>query len=91
MRGSRLLPREKPASDRSIQGRFGAALEWRLWPCRVSITDFKAGGRLVSTLAEVKGLAHAWSGGTGTAPNNDPLGADASRMAWGFAAKQFSA
>ncbi len=57
----------------------------------MSITDFKAGGRLVSTLVEVKGLAHAWSGGTGTAPNSDPRGPDASRMAWGFAAKQFSA
>ena len=56
----------------------------------MSITDFKAGDRLVATLAEVDGLPHAWSGGTGKLPNSDPRGPDVSRMIWGFAARQFS-
>jgi poly(hydroxyalkanoate) depolymerase family esterase len=57
----------------------------------VSITDFKVQGRLVATLAEVERLAHAWSGGTGKAPNSDARGPDASRMVWAFAARQFAA
>ncbi len=37
----------------------------------------------------VRGLAHAWSGGAAQLPFSDPLGPDASRMAWAFAAAQF--
>ena len=55
------------------------------------ITDFKADGRLVARLAEVERLAHAWSAGSGKGPDSDPLGPDASRMVWSFAAQQFSA
>lgn len=55
----------------------------------MQVTDFKQRGRTVATLAEVEGLGHAWSGGVATAPFGDAQGPDASRMVWGFAAKQF--
>ncbi len=50
--------------------------------------DWHADGRLVTTLVEVAGLAHAWSGGA-RGKASDPQGPDASRMAWSFARKQF--
>ncbi len=55
----------------------------------MSVTDFKHRGRLVATLAMVRGLAHAWSGGAASQPFSDARGPDASRMAWAFAARQF--
>ena len=55
-----------------------------------TITDFKAGRRLVSTLCEVKGLGHAWSGGASGCNYSDPKGPDASRMIWSFVKKQFA-
>lgn len=54
------------------------------------ITDFKVGGRLVSTLCEVRGLSHAWSGGASGCSFSDPKGPDASRMIWTFVSKQFT-
>lgn len=54
------------------------------------VTDFKAGSRLVSTLCEVRGLGHAWSGGAKGRSYSDPKGPDASRMIWTFASKQFA-
>jgi poly(hydroxyalkanoate) depolymerase family esterase len=54
------------------------------------ITDFKVGGRLVSTLCEVRGLSHAWSGGASGCSYSDPKGPDASRMIWTFVSKQFT-
>jgi poly(hydroxyalkanoate) depolymerase family esterase len=55
----------------------------------MSVTDFKRKGSTVATLVSVDGLAHAWSGGVASQPFSDGQGPDASRMAWGFAAKQF--
>ena len=55
-----------------------------------TITDFKAGRRLVSTLCEVKGLGHAWSGGASGCNYSDAGGPDASRMIWSFVKKQFA-
>jgi poly(3-hydroxybutyrate) depolymerase len=57
----------------------------------MSVTDFKRQGRTVVSLAEVDGLAHAWSGGAPKHPFSDPQGPDASRMVWAFAARQFRA
>lgn len=54
------------------------------------VTDFKVGGRLVSTLCEIRGLGHAWSGGASGCSYSDPKGPDASRMIWTFASKQFA-
>jgi poly(hydroxyalkanoate) depolymerase family esterase len=55
------------------------------------VTDFKRRGLTVATLVAVEGLAHAWSGGAAGQPFSDGQGPDASRMAWGFAARQFRA
>jgi poly(hydroxyalkanoate) depolymerase family esterase len=55
-----------------------------------SITDFKAGGRLVASLCVIQGLGHAWSGGAASCSYSDPKGPDASRMIWAFAARQFA-
>ena len=56
-----------------------------------TLRDFKRGGRLVATLAQVQGLGHAWSGGAASEAFGDPQGPDASRMVWAFAARQFKA
>jgi poly(hydroxyalkanoate) depolymerase family esterase len=56
----------------------------------MTVTDFKYKGRTMATLCEVGALGHAWSGGAARQPFSDALGPDASRMAWAFAAKQFS-
>ena len=55
-----------------------------------NVTDFKTGGRLVSTLCEVQGLGHAWSGGASGHSFSDAKGPDASRMIWAFVNKQFA-
>jgi len=55
------------------------------------VTDFRVGGRLVATLCEVEGLAHAWSGGAVGLPYSDPKGPDAARMIWAFAMRAFKA
>ncbi len=54
-----------------------------------TLTDYRAEGRLVTTLCEISGLGHAWSGGAARHAYSDPKGPDASRMIWSFAAKQF--
>jgi len=56
----------------------------------MKITDYRAAGRLVTTLCEVIGLGHAWSGGAAGQAYSDPKGPDASRMIWAFMAKQFA-
>ena len=56
----------------------------------MSVTDFKRNSSTVATLAVVEGLGHAWSGGLASKPFGDGQGPDASRMAWAFAARQFS-
>ena len=54
------------------------------------VTDFKVGSRLVSTLCEVQGLGHAWSGGANGHSFSDAKGPDASRMIWAFVSKQLA-
>ena len=56
----------------------------------MQVTDFKRGGKLIVTRVLVPQLGHAWSGGKAGKPFSDAQGPDASRMAWAFAAKQFS-
>jgi poly(hydroxyalkanoate) depolymerase family esterase len=53
------------------------------------VTDFKRRGRTATTLVDVEGLGHAWSGGAARAPFSDAQGPDASRLVWAFVAKQF--
>jgi poly(hydroxyalkanoate) depolymerase family esterase len=56
----------------------------------VSLTDYRAGRRLVATLATVHGLGHAWSGGSAALAHGDPHGPDAGRLLWRFVAAQFA-
>lgn len=44
----------------------------------------------VATLVQVTQLGHAWSGGANDQDFSDGDGPDASRMVWGFAARQFA-
>jgi hypothetical protein len=53
------------------------------------VTDFKRRGTTVASLIEVHVLGHAWSGGAAGQRFSDPLGPDASRLVWAFAARQF--
>jgi poly(3-hydroxybutyrate) depolymerase len=55
----------------------------------MQVTDFRQGRRVVATLVEVQGLAHAWSGGAAGLPFSDPNGPDASRLVWSFAQRVF--
>ena len=55
------------------------------------IVDFRRGRTLLSTLIEIDGLGHAWSGGAAGQPYSDPTGPDMSRAIWAFAARQFKA
>ena len=57
----------------------------------MTVTDFKCKRDTVATLVEVDRLGHAWSGGAAKQPFSDAMGPDASRMIWGFAARQFRA
>lgn len=59
------------------------------YPMRV--TQFRRAREVVATLVEVDRLGHAWSGGAARQRFADANGPDASRMAWRFAARQFSA
>lgn len=54
----------------------------------MQVTDFKTRGRTMVTLREVKGLAHAWSGGADNLSFSDPAGPDASALVWAFVARQ---
>ncbi|WP_246312010.1 extracellular catalytic domain type 1 short-chain-length polyhydroxyalkanoate depolymerase [Pseudaquabacterium terrae] len=56
-----------------------------------TVTDFVRRGSTVATLVEIGALGHAWSGGAANQPFSDGRGPDASRMVWGFAARQFRA
>jgi poly(3-hydroxybutyrate) depolymerase len=46
--------------------------------------DYTRNGRIVVRKIIVEGLGHAWSGGDGRHPHNDPRGPDASRLVWEF-------
>lgn len=54
------------------------------------ITDFKRRGTTTATLVEISRLGHAWSGGAENEHFSDAEGPDASRMIWGFSARQFA-
>lgn len=56
----------------------------------VTTMDWNTDQRLAATLNEINGLGHAWSGGAASYAFSDPKGPDASRMAWGFAQRQFA-
>lgn len=56
----------------------------------MTVTEFRARRRMVATLCEVEGLAHAWSGGDERHAFGDSDGPDASRLAWTFIARQFA-
>ncbi len=53
------------------------------------VVDFLSAGRMRVKLCEVAGLGHSWSGGAASAAFSDPLGPDASKMVWAFAARAF--
>ena len=55
-----------------------------------TVTDYRAGGRLVPTLCLIQGLGHAWSAGAPGVGYSDPKGPDASRMIWTYASRQFA-
>ncbi len=57
----------------------------------MTLTEYRARNRAVATLVEVDSLGHAWSGGAPRKPYSDSRGPDASRLAWAFARRQFSA
>ena len=59
----------------------------RRLPMRV--TEFRQRRRLCVRWCEVEGLAHAWSGGSGSRQFSDPEGPDASAMIWQFAKSHF--
>ena len=48
------------------------------------IREYRSGDTLLLRKVLVQGLDHAWSGGNGAHPFNDPFGPDASRMIWEF-------
>jgi hypothetical protein len=54
----------------------------------VTVTDYKQRGRLVASLCEIEGLAHAWSGGAASQAFGDARGPDASGMVWAFVARE---
>lgn len=57
----------------------------------MTVTDFKRRGITRARLVQVQRLGHAWSGGAASEHFSDVNGPDASRMVWGFSAKQFAA
>ena len=56
-----------------------------------TVTDFRAGRRIVVSLNEVNELGHCWSGGDGRQRFSDPDGPDASRLIWSFFERQLNA
>ena len=46
--------------------------------------DYASGGQVVLRRILIENLDHAWSGGDGRHPFNDPEGPDASRLIWDF-------
>lgn len=50
----------------------------------MTVTDYKAGGRLVARCCEVEALAHAWSGGDTRLAHGDAQGPNATSLLWHF-------
>jgi poly(3-hydroxybutyrate) depolymerase len=48
------------------------------------LRDYARGGKAILRRISVEDLDHAWSGGDGRHPFNDPDGPDASRLIWDF-------
>ena len=55
----------------------------------MTVTDYRHRRKVVASLCEISGLAHAWSGGAAGEPFTDVNGPDASRLVWAFAKRQF--
>jgi poly(hydroxyalkanoate) depolymerase family esterase len=55
----------------------------------MTVSDYRDGARLVVRRVRVTGLAHAWSGGDGAFPYNDPNPPDATALLAEFVAGQF--
>lgn len=53
------------------------------------VTDYRRAGQVRVSLCQIEGLGHAWSGGAARQPHSDPAGPDATRLVWGFVARQF--
>lgn len=53
-----------------------------------TVTDFRAGRRVVVSLNEIGDLGHNWSGGDGKQRFSDPAGPDTSRLIWRFFERQ---
>jgi poly(3-hydroxybutyrate) depolymerase len=51
-------------------------------PC--TVTDWNRDGRPYVRLVRVRGLGHAWSGGTASQAFSDPKGPDALKLAWRY-------
>jgi poly(hydroxyalkanoate) depolymerase family esterase len=71
--GAGSAPLDEFSSTKSPGGRLG----FEMW-------DYRSGDMLLSRKVLINGLDHAWSGGNGAHPFNDPKGPDASRMIWEF-------
>ncbi len=56
-----------------------------------TVTDFRAGRRVVVSLNEIDDLGHGWSGGDGKQRFSDPAGPDTSRLIWSFFERQLDA
>ncbi len=55
----------------------------------MTVSDYRRDGRVVVRRVRVTGLAHAWSGGVGTFPYNDPNPPDATALLAEFVAGRF--
>lgn len=86
-----------PVNGRAAAEQWAAAAGAQAGPPRrvqrgarypMTVTDYRAGRRLVARLVEVDELGHAWSGGDAGPMFSDPRGPDASRMVWRFLAAQ---
>lgn len=56
----------------------------------LTLTHYRRGRELVATLALIRDLGHAWSGGAARERFGEPQGPDASRLAWRFIARQMA-
>jgi hypothetical protein len=74
-------PNALPPADHEVTTPLGAGRS-------MSVSDYVEGARLVARRVRVTGLAHAWSGGDGAFPYNDPGPPDAMALLAEFIAAQ---